>query len=190
MVMYDKYNSIGLRKRPTFNEVLFANNNTKIKPPNRFYTELRNSLEMKKLLGLALLVAGSQAYANDCQITLDATDTMQFTAKELSVPASCGEVTLTLNHAGSLPANVMGHNWVLSKTSDVNAVAMAGASAGLANDYLPAGDAKVLAATTIIGGGASTTTTFSVAGLKGQDLTFFCSFPGHSALMKGKFSVI
>ena len=39
-----------LRKRPTLLDLVFTNQNTKIKPPNRFYTNLRNSLEMRNLL--------------------------------------------------------------------------------------------------------------------------------------------
>ncbi|MCR6663888.1 MAG: plastocyanin/azurin family copper-binding protein [Luteimonas sp.] len=66
--------------------------------------------------------------------------------------------------------------------------AAAGASAGIANSYLPAGDARVLAYTRVIGGGESDTITFSTAKLKkGEDYTFFCSFPGHWAIMRGKF---
>ncbi|WP_198675019.1 plastocyanin/azurin family copper-binding protein [Aliidiomarina taiwanensis] len=60
----------------------------------------------------------------------------------------------------------------------------------LDNDYLPEDQSKVIAATKIIGGGESTTITFSTSGLeKGGDYTFFCSFPGHWAIMQGKFIV-
>ena len=39
-----------------------------------------------------------------------------------------------------------------------------------------------------IGGGESTEITFSTEKLKsGGDYSFFCSFPGHWAIMKGKF---
>ena len=144
---------------------------------------------MKKIIALCALLASGQALANDCELTVEATDTMQFNAKELSVPASCKEVKLTLKHVGNLPVNVMGHNWVLTKTADVGGVANAGIAQGLAKNYLPENDNRILAATKVVGGGASTSISFDVSALKGQDLTFFCSFPGHSAIMKGKFVV-
>jgi azurin len=76
---------------------------------------------------------------------------------------------------------------VLTKTADMQAVSTAGVSAGLDKDYLPAGDQRVIAHTKIIGGGESTSVKFKTSQLtKGGDYTFFCSFPGHSALMKGK----
>jgi azurin len=54
------------------------------------------------------------------------------------------------------------------------------------SNYLKAGDARVLAATKLLGGGESDSATIDVAKLKAGDAyTFFCSFPGHAALMKG-----
>jgi azurin len=72
----------------------------------------------------------------------------------------------------------------------MNAINTAGMKAGLAAGYVAKGDAKVIAATPVIGGGASTSTTFAGSKLKaGGDYTFFCSFPGHAGLMKGKLVV-
>ena len=65
-----------------------------------------------------------------------------------------------------------------------------GAKAGAAANYVPAGDARVLAATKLIGGGQTTSVAIPGSKLKaGGDYTFFCSFPGHSALMRGKVVV-
>ena len=51
---------------------------------------------------------------------------------------------------------------------------------------MKAGDARVIAATKLLGGGESDSVTFDVAKLKaGEAFSFFCTFPGHSALMKG-----
>lgn len=107
----------------------------------------------------------------------------------MSVPATCKEVTVTLNHTGKLPVTAMGHNWVLASTADYQTVATAGMSAGAENGYLPKDDARVLAHTKLIGGGESSSVTFKTDGLAGKDLTFFCSFPGHFAMMKGSFKV-
>ena len=63
-------------------------------------------------------------------------------------------------------------------------------AAGLDNHYIKPEDERVIAFTNIIGGGEKTSVTFSVDKLKaGEDYTFFCSFPGHIALMKGTVSL-
>ncbi|MCK2182531.1 azurin [Halomonas getboli] len=152
----------------------------------------RHTAWMLATSALAAVLSASPAMAQDdesCQLTIEANDQMQFDQDAMSVPASCDEVTVTLEHTGQMQASVMGHNWVLSDTSDYQAVAQAGMNAGLENDYLPADDDRVLAATEVIGGGESTSVTFSTEGLAGRDLTFFCSFPGHYSMMKGTFTV-
>ena len=128
--------------------------------------------------------------AADCEFTVGAGDLLKFDVAEMSASASCPTVKVTLNHAGNLNAQVMGHNWVLAKTSDVQGVAGDGMTAGAASGYVKSGDARVIAATAIIGGGESTNVEFSVAGLVvGGDYTFFCTFPGHSYVMQGKFKL-
>ncbi len=54
---------------------------------------------------LAFSAISVGANANDCEISIDANDAMQFSSKTLSVPATCEEVTLTLNHTGSYLLN-------------------------------------------------------------------------------------
>ena len=137
---------------------------------------------------LSLAFAASSAFAADkvCKVDISGTDQMQFDKKEIAVAADCTEVEVTLKHAGKLPAQAMGHNWVLAKTSDLAGVASDGMGAGLPNDYIKKGDARVLAHTKVVGGGQSTSVKFPTSALKkGGDYTFFCSFPGHIALMKG-----
>ncbi len=83
----------------------------------------------------------------------------------------------------------MGHNWVLTKTTDMQAVAQAGLHATLADNYVPKANPRVIAHTAIIGGGERTSITFPTNTLsKNVSYTFFCSFPGHWALMKGTLS--
>ena len=92
----------------------------------------------------------------------------------MTVSAACETITVTLKHAGQLPANIMGHNWVLTKSSDFMPVAQAGGAAGLENDYVPQNDPRVIAYSKIIGGGETTTVTFSTADLsKGVKTTRF-----------------
>ena len=128
---------------------------------------------------------------SSCEQIIETGDMLQFNLKEMKVSAACETVTVTLNHTGKLPAVSMGHNWVLTKSSDYMDIGMAGIAAGVANNYVPQNDARVIAYSKIIGGGESTTVTFSTADLSGsEEYTFFCSFPGHYTLMKGSFKVI
>jgi azurin len=144
---------------------------------------------IKKLivvLGL-LLAADAALAAKNCTLNIEGNDLMKFNVAELKVPADCTDVEVVLKHTGKLPAATMGHNWVLTKTTDMTAVANEGTKAGLAKDYIVASDPRVLAHTKVIGGGQSTSVKFAVSKLtKGGDYTFFCSFPGHYGLMKGK----
>ncbi|HZO21394.1 MAG TPA: azurin [Steroidobacteraceae bacterium] len=137
---------------------------------------------------LLLMSAPAAAAGDACKVEITGNDQMQYDKKEIDVPASCKEVTVTLHHSGQLPAAAMGHNWVLVNTPDLTAVANAGMGAGLASDYVPAGDKRVLAHTKVVGGGQTTSVTFSTAALKaGGDYSYLCTFPGHNALMRGKF---
>lgn len=137
----------------------------------------------------AALMSGS-LMAQDCELTIDSNDQMRFDKDELTVSSDCSEVTLTLTHSGKMSVQQMGHNWVLAKSGDVQAIAQDGISAGLDNEYLKPGDDRVVAATEQIGGGESTSITFSLEGLEaGGDYEFFCSFPGHVALMRGDFII-
>src|SRR5437764_923254 len=120
-----------------------------------------------RLLGAgALLLAGGVAYADPCKITIDSNDMMQFSAHELTVPAACTDVEVTLRHSGKLPAKVMGHDWVLAKDSDVSGIVNAGLAAGASRGYLPENDKRIIAATKVVGGGESTTVKFSTAALE------------------------
>ena len=144
---------------------------------------------LSSLLALAALALAPSAYARTCALSIDSNDRMQFSTASLAVPGDCTQVELTLRHTGTRPVAVMGHNWVLTQTKDFTPVAQAGMRASLADNYLPRNDARVIAATPMIGGGATTRVRFSTSKLsKGGDYTFFCSFPGHWTMMKGKLT--
>ncbi|RZJ60467.1 MAG: azurin [Acidovorax sp.] len=138
----------------------------------------------------ASLFAAGSAMARPCDLEIESTDAMKFSKDSLSVPASCKKVTVKLVHTGKLPKASMGHNWVLTKAADMQAVATDGIPAGADKNYLKPGDTRVLAATKLIGGGESDTVSFDATKLKvGEAYNFFCSFPGHIGLMKGTFAV-
>ena len=141
-------------------------------------------------LFLALSAIGFNAQAADCTLSIDSTDGMKFTSETLTIPTSCEEFTIELNHVGKLPVNVMGHNIAIAKTADISAVATDGLKAGADNSYIKPDDERVIAFSELIGGGESTTLTFSTEKLqKDEDYSFFCSFPGHWSLMKGKLEI-
>lgn len=149
---------------------------------------MRSTLLLAAVLGANAFLFTAPAHAADkvCKLEIGGNDLMQFDKKELAVAKDCTSVEVTLKHTGKLPAASMGHNWTLVKTSDVNGVANDGLSAGLPADYVKAGDARVIAHTKVIGGGQSTSVTFPVSKLKaGESYSYLCTFPGHSALMKG-----
>lgn len=141
-----------------------------------------------KAVAVSLLVlASGQVFAEEkCSITVDSTDQMTFDKKEIEISKSCKTFTVNLTHSGSLPKQVMGHNWVLSKEADAQPVAMDGLSAGIDNSYLKADDARVIAHTKVIGAGETDSVSFDVSKLSADEkYLFFCSFPGHISMMKG-----
>jgi azurin len=130
------------------------------------------------------------AVVSGCATQIKANDMMQFDVGSIAIPASCTTFRITLKHVGKLPVTVMGHDLVIARAADMQAIATDGIAAGAAGNYLKSGDARVIAHTKLVGGGQSDTVNVPVGKLKnGGPYEFFCSFPGHSAVMKGTISV-
>lgn len=130
------------------------------------------------------------AVVADCATSIEGSDAMQFNVGSITVPASCSEFTITLKHTGQMPVAAMGHNVVITTTADMQAVAAEGMGAGIDAAYVKPDDARVIAHSDMIGGGETTSVTFPVSKIKdGGPYQFFCSFPGHSAIMKGSIAV-
>jgi len=150
---------------------------------------MRHSI-MIALAGLALLGLTGNAMADNCTITVDSNDQMQFDTDEIVIDRSCETIELTLTHSGEMPVTAMGHNIVFTTADDLEGLAD-DAMAAADDDYVPAGDDRVIAATDLIGGGESTTMELD-PGLFSEDgdYRFFCSFPGHWSAMQGQVRVI
>lgn len=120
-------------------------------------------------------------------VTIEGNDQMKFNKSEIRVKAG-QTVKLTLKHVGQMDIAVMGHNWVLlTQGTDINEFGMAAVEAD-DNDHIPADmEDNVIAHTKMLGGGESTTIEFEAPAAGTYD--FICSFPGHVALMHGKFIV-
>ncbi|MEM8940298.1 MAG: azurin [Bacteroidota bacterium] len=119
------------------------------------------------------------------KLVINSNDEMRYDKDELRVKAGT-MIELTLNHTGQLPKEAMGHNVVILKQG-VDIVSYAGkAYTAVDNEYVPDTD-KTIAYTKLIGGGESTKITFEAPASGSYD--FICTFPGHFALMQGKFIV-
>ena len=151
----------------------------------------RDPIMMFRLLAAAAAVLAFAAPVHaaspaDCKVQIEGNDAMQFNKKEIVVPKACKSFTVELKHAGKLPKQAMGHNWVLSKTADAANVARDGIPAGLDKQYVKPGDTRVIAFSKVLGPGESDAVTLDVSKLSASEsYTFFCSFPGHSGVMKG-----
>jgi azurin len=121
------------------------------------------------------------------KITILGTDQMKFNLSEIKVKKGA-KIELTMKHDGKLPVNVMGHNFVLLKQGvDLAKFAMEAMKGKDSGYVLPSQSKDVIAKTDLVGGGASTTITFDAPAPGTYD--FLCTFPGHYAMMKGKFIV-
>ncbi len=152
---------------------------------------------MMGYIGWGFLVGGGHkrelpAYTVAGQgVTLEMTgnDALQFSTKELRAKSG-QEVTIKFSHVGQLPKISMGHNVVILN-ADVDVAAFAAKCIpAAATDYMPTDadtKAQVLAQTKLLGGGESDEITFTAPAA--GEYPFICTFPGHSALMNGKFIV-
>jgi azurin len=124
---------------------------------------------------------------NVVEVTIEGNDQMQFNLDEIKVKAG-STVKLTLKHVGEMSVNQMGHNWVLlTKGTDIMEFGQKAASAK-ERGYIPESEEnKVIVSTSLLGGGEEDTIEFEAP--KKGTYDFICSFPGHVALMKGKFIV-
>lgn len=139
---------------------------------------------------IAILLFPGETEARSCAVTVEVKDSLTFSLSEISLDSACASFDLTLKHVGTMPAGTMGHNWVLTRSEDFAGAVKEGQKSGAANNFIKPGDPRVLAATRVIGGGEETTITLDPALLQvGGDYTFFCSFPAHFVLMRGKLTV-
>ncbi|MFD1162400.1 azurin [Hwangdonia seohaensis] len=120
------------------------------------------------------------------QVVLTSNDQMKFNKTEIRVKAG-KKVKLTLKHIGKLDKKIMGHNFVLLKQG-VSVSAFGNHAATFAeNEYIPEDTKDIIVHTKLIGAGETTVIEFDAPAVGEYD--FLCSFPGHYAIMKGKFIV-
>lgn len=145
---------------------------------------------MRAILLILACSASSLVHAQGCSVDLTTSDQIRYDQRSVTVSAACPTITVKLTHTGKLPAQVMGHNVVIAGADSYQAVAQEGLAAGLASNYVKGGDPRVIASTKIIGGGETASTSFPGSKLKaGGAYKFFCTAPGHLALMTGALIV-
>ena len=135
------------------------------------------------VLGLSLIGNLSAATVRTIEITVN--DQMKYDVATIN--AKPGEtIKIKLKAAGSMPKNIMAHNFVvLKKTADVNAF-VTKANTSNTTGYMPPDlKTQVIAASGLIGNGETTEITFKVPTAAGS-YPYLCTFPGHYAAgMKG-----
>ncbi|TXD49881.1 azurin [Polaribacter sp. IC073] len=120
-------------------------------------------------------------------IILTSNDAMKFSKEILKVEGG-KKVKITFKHTGKMDKKVMGHNFVLLKKGvSMSSFGNKAASAS-SNEYIPENTEDVIVHTKLIGGGEETTIEFDAPAA--GTYRFICSFPGHYAVMNGKFIVI
>lgn len=141
-------------------------------------------------LALALItlgLSGCGANTGAAEVRIASDDQMRFDIDEFTVHAG-QPVRLTLEHTGEMGVEQMGHNVVILN-ADEDPVAF-GSEVGqqggkLENNHLPESMRdRVIAYTRVIGGGESDTIEFNAPEQAGE-YPFVCTFPGHSAVMRG-----
>lgn len=145
----------------------------------------------RKLLAASVLsIMAAGAMAAECEVVLEGNDQMKYNLDKIEMSKSCETFTIHLKHVGKMAKNVMGHNVVISKAEDLQAIATDGIMAGVDADYLKADDERVIANTHMIGGGEETSLELKPADFDpANKYKFFCTFPGHVALMQGDLIV-
>lgn len=137
------------------------------------------------------LLASNTYAAAACDLNVEVSEQMAYSVKTIDVPKTCKTFAINLKVNGTMAKAVMGHNIVITKEADKEAVVADGGKAGLASNFLKAKDALVIAGSSVIGGGGKTSVKFDVKKLNAKDkYVFFCSFPGHSGIMKGVVNLV
>ena len=132
---------------------------------------------------------GAAAPSGPREIDLTAGDTMKFNTTSLE--ASPGEdLDVVLTNIGTVPVEVMGHNWVLLKAGSDAAEFSNAASVAKDTGYIPPSlKDEIIAHIDVLGPRKSGEVRFKAPTVPGS-YPFLCSFPGHCAAgMKGTLVV-
>ena len=129
--------------------------------------------------------------ASNCEIKIEGSDMMKYDVAEITLDTSCDQTKISLKHAGKLPINAMGHNVVIVEEKNLSKITQQiNFSLGVEKGYLPDSE-DIIFISAMVGGGDTTELKMNMSKLdKTRSYVFFCSFPGHWALMRGKIKII
>ena len=152
-----------------------------------FLVSCGDKKKKKEVLAYEMKPVASKVVANiSNDVVITANDNMKFDKRQIRVHSG-QKVKLTFKHIGKMDKQIMGHNFVLLKKGVHLVTFGIEASKARKTEYIPAGTEDVIAYTKLLGGGETDVIEFE-APEKGT-YEFLCSFPGHYAMMKGKFIV-
>ena len=145
-----------------------------------------------RLAALAVLAfACAPVFAAECAVEIEGNDAMQFNKPVIEVSQSCKEFKVTLKHSGKMPKQAMGHNWVLAKTADIQAIATDGIAAGAAQNYSrPAMRASWPTRRCSAAARATASASPHPSSPPTAATPTSAPSPGHSALMKGTIKLV
>ncbi len=130
---------------------------------------------------LSVLVAATSLSAapDDVKtVMITANDSLKFSVTRIEAQPG-QKIRIELKNAGSMPKEVMGHNWILLKAgSDASAYATAALSAKKENYQPRALAGEVLASIPLLGPRQTGDVTFEAPMTPGS-YPYLCSFPGH-----------
>ena len=136
-------------------------------------------------------IFATSVFASNCEIKIEGSDMMKYDVAEITLDTSCEQTKISLKHAGKLPINAMGHNVVIVEEKNLNKITQQiNFSLGVEKGYLPESE-DIIYISEMVGGGNTTELEMDMSKLdKNKRYVFFCSFPGHWALMRGKIKII
>ena len=132
---------------------------------------------------LVLTACGGSSGGGAAAKTVDSTAGIAYVQTTLTAGANAASSVTFNNKSAGLQ-----HNWVLVKGGDDVAAAVDAAAQADPTDYVPDGDANVVAYTKLLNGGEKDTV--AVPALPAGSYTYLCTFPGHyEAGMKGVLTI-
>ena len=136
-------------------------------------------------------ILATSVFASNCEIKIEGSDMMKYDVAEITLDKSCEQTKISLKHAGKLPINAMGHNVVIVEEKNLSKITQQiNFSLGVEKGYLPDSE-DIIFISAMVGGGDTTELKMDMSKFeKTKSYVFFCSFPGHWALMRGKIKII
>jgi azurin len=141
---------------------------------------MKNTTKNFLLVTLALVSFGAVANAKSLSV---ASKGDELVYDKTSLTAKPGEAIKLTFKNGSAKAAGLQHNLVLVKPGTMDAVSAASIAAGAEKGWL-AESPDIIVHTKLLDSGKSETLSFKAPTTPG-DYPYFCSFPGHNAMMKG-----